>query len=405
LIEFRPFDSPGAVLRPPAGLRAGVGRGAPSHLVDTTMLFAPRSGGVKRYLLAKRAWMSARCGEFRHTIVAPGRRTCVVDDGLVKVASPLLPFTDGYRCPTNLGKWARILRAASPDLIEAGDPYVPGHAALEAGDSLGVPVVGVCHTDAVALAQLQLGDWAAAPILKAWSQFCRRLDRMVAPSRFIQARLADYGIDRVEVQHLGVDLDLFHPARADRRALLRRLELHPRTRLLLFAGRPSREKNIDALVEAAERLGDPYRLVLVGAGRDVAASSSVIALDFEQDPRRLAALFASCDAFVHANAQEPFGLVVLEALAAGLPVAGPAAGGVGELIDEEVGQRARDVCAAGLAEAIAALFERDQLSLRAAARRRAEARHGWDDTFQGFARIYRELLGREQDDLPIRYSA
>lgn len=363
------------------------------HLVDTTMLFAPKSGGVKRYLLAKQAWLKGRPG-VRHTLVAPGARTQVAREGLVRISAPLLPFTDGYRCPTNLGKWTRVLRALSPDLIEAGDPYIPGHAALEAGQEQGVPVVGFCHTDAVALAQLQLGEWAVGPTVKAWSQFCRRFDRVVAPSHHIKARLADYGIDKVAVQHLGVDVELFRPERANRAVLLRRLELPADARLLVFAGRPSREKNIDALVEMAERLGAPYRLLLVGAGRDVAASERVLPLDYERDPVNLAALVAGCDAFVHANAAEPFGLVVLEALAAGVPVVGPNSGGIAELVDESIGQRADSGSPAHLAEAVEALFAKDQAPIRGAARRRALERHSWDRTFQGLMRIYGEELGR-----------
>jgi alpha-1,6-mannosyltransferase len=391
--EFRLFDSLSAFDRVSAGLRARRPEADRSHLVDTTMLFAPKSGGVKRYLLAKRQWMNGRRGEFRHTLVVPGRRTRADQDGLVKVAAPPLPFTDGYRCPTNLGKWTRILRATAPDLIEAGDPYVPGHAALDVGEELGVPVVGFCHTDAVALAQLQLGEWAVAPTLKAWSQFCRRFDRVIAPSRFIQSRLADYGVDKVTVQHLGVDVDLFRPERANRRALLRRLELEADTRLLVFAGRPSREKNIEALVGAVERLGDPYRLLLIGAGRDVEPSSLVIPLDYEPNPEALAGVIASADAFVHANENEPFGLVVLEALAAGVPVVGPGSGGIGELIDETIGQRARSARPEHLAEAIDALFDRNQPQIRAEARSRALTRHSWDRTFEGLAGVYRELLG------------
>ena len=38
------------------------------HLVDVTMMYAPRSGGVKRYLLAKRAWLDARRPDITHTI-------------------------------------------------------------------------------------------------------------------------------------------------------------------------------------------------------------------------------------------------------------------------------------------------------------------------------------------------
>ncbi|HEX8234212.1 MAG TPA: glycosyltransferase [Caulobacteraceae bacterium] len=364
------------------------------HLVDTTMLYAPKSGGVKRYLLAKQAWLKGRPG-LRHTLVAPGTRTEVAREGLVRIASPRLPFTDGYRCPTNLGKWTRVLRALGPDLIEAGDPYIPGHAALEAGQEQGVPVVGFCHTDAVALAQLQLGEWAVAPTLKAWSQFCRRFDRVVAPSHHIKARLAEYGIDKVAVQHLGVDVDLFRPDRADRQALLTRLDLPSDARLLVFAGRPSREKNIDMLVEMAERLGDPYRLLLVGAGRDVAPTRQVLPVDYERDPVSLAGLIASCDAFVHANPKEPFGLVTLEALAAGVPVVGPKTGGTGELIDESIGQRAQSASAEHLAEAVEALFAKDQAPVRAAARARALERHSWDRTFTGLMGIYGDLLGRE----------
>ena len=54
---------------------------------------------------------------------------------------------------------------------------------------------------------------------------------------------------------------------------------------------------------------------------------------------KLAGVIASCDAFLHANENEIFGLVVLAAMAAGLPVIGPDRGGVGELIDEPVGHQ------------------------------------------------------------------
>lgn len=42
------------------------------HLIDTTMMYAPRSGGVKRYLNAKRDWLEKRRPDLRHTLVVPG---------------------------------------------------------------------------------------------------------------------------------------------------------------------------------------------------------------------------------------------------------------------------------------------------------------------------------------------
>ncbi|MCC7266976.1 MAG: glycosyltransferase [Caulobacteraceae bacterium] len=358
------------------------------------MLYAPKSGGVKRYLTAKRAWLARRRRDVTHTLVVPGAATRARAEGLVTVAAPKLPFTDGYRCPTRPVKWGQVLRALQPDLIEAGDPYVPGHAALDAAEMLGVPAVAFTHTDAVALAQLHLGDWAAHPALRAWSTFCKRFDKVVAPSAFIRERLVDYGVDQVEVQHLGVDLELFHPMRADRAALRRRLGLGPEARLLMFAGRPSREKNLEALVGAVQRLGAPYHLLLIGAGRDLCDEDRVICLGYERDPVRLAGVMASCDALVHANANEPFGLVVLEALASGLPVVGPRKGGVGELIDATVGQPAHRADGVGMAEAIEALFARDRQAVARAARARAVDRHGWDATFEGLMRIYGDLLAR-----------
>jgi alpha-1,6-mannosyltransferase len=375
------------------------------HLIDTTMMYAPRSGGVKRYLTAKRSWLAAHRPDIRHSLVVPGARTHLDSDGLVTVAATRLPFGDGYRMPANVGKWAAALRSCAPDIIEAGDVMVPGHGAQEAGDALGIPVVGFCHTDAAALAALHLGDWAEQPTFNFWAQAYQRFDQVVAPSNHTASRLAEAGVERVLVQPLGVDTDLFHPSRGDRGKLLKRLGLPSATRLLVFAGRPAREKNIESMVAAVERLGDPYRLVLIGAGRDTRYSSKVICLDYEREPAKLAGLVASCDAFLHGNEHEIFGLVVLEAMAAGLPVVGPSRGGVGELIDHSVGQHALTADPAGLAEAIEALFARDLDALSKAARRRAETRHGWGATFEGLVRLYTQLLGTNPRRTPLALSA
>ncbi len=375
------------------------------HLVDVTMMYAPRSGGVKRYLLAKRAWVSAHGRDIGHTIVAPGRRTRRSAGGEVTIAAARLPFGDGYRMPASITKWSDVIRRLNPDVIEAGDVFVPGLAALDAGQTLGRPVVGFCHTDAAALAALHLGEWARAPARRQWAETFARFDAVVAPSRHMAERLAEAGIREVMIQPLGVDLDRFHPQLADRAGLLQRLGLAPDARLLVFAGRAAREKNIEAMIEAVEALGDPYRLLLVGAGRDARASPQMISLDYESDTGALARIIASADAFLHANEHEPFGLAVLEALASGTPVIGPQRGGVGELIDEAVGQRAHSVSPTHLAEAIETLFARDLDLVSQSARRRAENRHGWDATFQGLAALYGRLARDIAPVAPMALSA
>ena len=394
------------VLRQGLRLASAVSEPPPAfHLIDTTMMFAPRSGGVKRYLTAKGAWLEANRPDIRHTLVVPGAQTRAQNAGLVTVAAAKLPFGDGYRMPASPTKWATVLRLLRPDIIEAGDVFVPGHAAMEAGEALGVPVVGFCHTDAPTLAALHLGDWAEQPTFNFWAQAYQRFDAVVAPSHHTASRLAEAGVERVSVNPLGVDLDLFQPSRGDRGRLLKRLGLPAKSRLLVFAGRPAREKNVEAMVAAVEMLGDPYRLVLIGAGKDIRPSPNVACLDFEREPEKLAGVIASCDAFIHANENEMFGLVVLEAMAAGLPVIGPNKGGVGELIDETVGQLATGVDPASLAEAADALFARDLDALKLAARERAETRYSWDNTFQGLSRLYEELLETRPRRAPPRLSA
>lgn len=379
-----------------ASLRAGL-LAAPAdesaHLLDTTMLYGPRSGGVKRYLLAKHNWLGKERPYLRHSLVVPGRLTRASADGMVTISAPAIPFGDGYRCPTSLRKWTRILAHLRPSLIEVGDTYVPGHAALDAAEALGVPAVAFCHSDPAALAALHFGEWAAAPAQKRVAKFYGRCDLVVAPSQYIAGRLAEAGVGQVTVQPLGVDLDLFHPRRADRDTVRSDLGLDPNTRLLVFAGRPAREKNLETLLDMLDLLGEDYRLMMIAAGAYLKPHRQVIGLDYVRDPRQLARLIASCDAFVHANDQEPFGLVVLEALASGVPVVGPGTGGVGELIDDSVGQVAQRANAQGMAQAIEELFSRDLHALSQAARERAESRHSWSRTFESLMQIYGEATG------------
>ena len=151
---------------------------------------------------------------------------------------------------------------------------------------------------------------------------------------------------------------------------------------------------MDVLLDAAARLGAGSHLLLVGAGAQARPQSNASFIDYVPDPRDVARILASCDAFVHANHQEPFGLVALEALACGLPLVGVASGGIAEIVDDTVGQLAPHADAGSLAEAVDALFSRDWRAVGAAARARAVERYGWDATFRGLLGLYGELTGR-----------
>ena len=118
------------------------------HLLDITMFWSPRSGGVARYLRSKRDWLSAH-SNWRHTILAPGPSTAETS----QIAAVPLPWSGGYRFPLRRAALARSIVRQQPDLIEVGDPYRCAWSALDAGQQLGVPVAAFYHSNLEALAQ------------------------------------------------------------------------------------------------------------------------------------------------------------------------------------------------------------------------------------------------------------
>ncbi|WP_295218783.1 glycosyltransferase [uncultured Brevundimonas sp.] len=363
------------------------------RLVDTTMLYAPRSGGVKRYILSKKAWIEANRPGVSHSLIVPGARHKARADGIVQLRATKLPFGDGYRWPSSVKRWSAWVAAMKPSIIEAGDPYTPGQGALEAGQRVGCPVVGFCHSDPAGLAALHFGEWAKKPVEKRWAKLFSQFDRVVSPSRFIARRLEEAGVNNIVIRPLGVEIDTFRPDRRDRQWLLKQLGLGDDARLLCFAGRPAKEKNVDVLIEAVQKLGAPYHLVLVGAGAGMPEEDRVISMPYESDPKAVAKIIASCDAFVHANDKEPFGLIVLEAMACGRPVVGVNAGGVAETVDESVGQLAASADAADYAQAVEALFARDIEAIGRAAREKAVSQFAWNRVFEDLCMVYGELTG------------
>src|ERR1700754_1587121 len=171
------------------------------HVVDVTLFFAPHSGGVKRYLLAKKQFF-ATSRDVRHTLVVPGPRDRA-HDGIVELGgSPQLRVGGGYRVPLRIDRWSRALRALRPDVIEAADPYHLPWVVLGVADRLGIPAIAFAHSD---LARL-FADRFAPAIGRATALYLRhlyrRFDCVLAPSRLIAERLGDLGLDNVAIQPL-----------------------------------------------------------------------------------------------------------------------------------------------------------------------------------------------------------
>jgi alpha-1,6-mannosyltransferase len=362
------------------------------HLVDTTLFYSPTSGGVRRYLTAKHAWLRANTAH-RHSLLVPGETTELHPDGISTMAGYKVPGTFNYRLPLSPGTWTTMLEQLQPDLIEVGDAFHPAWSAATVAARRGIPLVAFFHSNLPQILGRRMGKFTEHSLGRYVAWLYERCDVVLTPSRQMCRYLGEIGVQRTALQPLGVDTEIFSPQRRVR-DLRRDLGLPANTRLLVYAGRFSGEKNIQVLHAAMARLGHPYHLLLIGGGRRERPATNVSVLPYRRDSVELAEWLSSADALVHAGSNETFGLVILEAMACGLPIVGTRAGAIPEFVDEQVGLLAEPRDANSMAEAIAALYARDLGALGRAARDRVLARHTWTHALQHLLATYASVSAR-----------
>src|ERR1043166_8301988 len=118
-------------------------------ICDLTQFYSPFSGGVKRYVHEKIAFIQKHCPNDEHVLIVPGPKTQVTTtprSRIYSIHSPLLSRTSRYRALINLRKVEEILERERPDLIESSDPYQLAWKAIASGNALGIPVVAFYHS-------------------------------------------------------------------------------------------------------------------------------------------------------------------------------------------------------------------------------------------------------------------
>ena len=369
------------------------------HIADMTMFYAPASGGVRTYLDAKHRRLCLYPG-VQHSLLIPGA-TRSHKDGIYNVPAPPVPFGNGYRFPLRLAPWRNTLRGLHPDLIEVGDPYLTAWAALDARRQLDVPVIGFYHSDLPLLVSNRVGSWLGTNVEAYIRKLYGNFDRVLAPSTIMADKLAGLGVNNVYVQPLGVDLSLFTPQLRDTRVRAE-MGLSTDTHLLIFAGRGSREKNLPVLLDCMKLLGANFHLLLVGSHMPAQVPDNVSVVGHFCPASEVARLLASADALVHAGDQETFGLVVLEAMASGIPVVAVAAGAFPEIIPQDCGLLCDPGSPSAMADAVRELFSHSPADRGRSARRHVEDRYSWDSVVAGLLEHYRAVLGQP---LPVRAHA
>jgi phosphatidylinositol alpha 1,6-mannosyltransferase len=224
-----------------------------------------------------------------------------------------------------------VLRGFDPDVVHLASPALLGYGGLQAARFLGVPTVAVFQTDVAGFAA-SYGIGVACRAAWAWTRHLHsRADRTLAPSTAAMESLAAHRIPRVHHWARGVDITGFAPSARDE-SLRQRWSPHGKP-IVGFVGRLAPEKHVERLAVLAQR--DDLQLVIVGDGVDqdklkTAMPSAVFTGALYG--ARLSAAYASMDVFVHPGEHETFCQAVQEAMASGLPVIAPNAGGPRDLV-------------------------------------------------------------------------
>lgn len=232
------------------------------------------------------------------------------------------------------------------DVLHTHHPFLSGQLALYYGRPWGIPVVFTNHTryDLYMRAYLPLLPPALGEtLLRTYlPRFCREVDAVVAPSPGVKAMLERLGVDvQVHVIPNGIDLTRFQGVQPAPRETWGWGREHT---VFVYLGRLGPEKNLSTLLRAFAAVAQVHlgaRLLLIGDGPErgnLAAQVDNLGLTervhftglvpYEQVP----AYLATCDVFVTASLTEVHPLSVIEAHAAGLPVAAIRAPGVEDVV-------------------------------------------------------------------------
>lgn len=297
---------------------------------------------------------------------------------------------------------ASLIESFRPDLVHCETEFGMGWAGKAAAERAEIPVVSSYHTNFASYTEAYGARWLRGLVTRYISRFHRSSRRVYTPSNVAREDLLRMGISDVEVWGRGVDTELFHPGR---RSEAMRAAFGMGSRYtFLYVGRLAPEKRVAQVVDAFRVASEMIprgviHLVIAGAGpREAelraAAPPDVTFLGVLDRRSRLPDLYANCDAFVFASVTETLGLVVLEAMASGLPVIAVPEGGVRDhLRDGRNGIACRAGDVSGMALAMVRIATEWGLSRRLArgARHTAEPL-SWDREIDRLDRSYREAM-------------
>ena len=310
---------------------------------------------------------------------------------------------DGKPWGLPLPRVLKFLDDFHPDLVHVVNPFVLGVAGVWGAVKRRYPLVASYHTNIARYAEFyHLG--ASKPLIWAiLRSLHNRAQINLATSMAVQQELSDHGILRVDLWRRGVDLDQFDPQRGSTRMRQRMTDGHPDRLIAVYVGRLALEKGINRLNGIFAGHPDLH-LCLVGDG----PARAQLEQRFRGQPvtfmgtmhgSDLAEAYASADFFIFPSTTETLGLVLLEAMASGLPIVAAEARPTHELVDQSgAGALFSSEDRHGLSKAVGEILQQDLEVLSHKARKEAE-RWGWSVPTAELVEMYQRLHQERQKAL------
>jgi 1,2-diacylglycerol 3-alpha-glucosyltransferase len=359
------------------------------NVVMLTNTFTPHVGGVARSVEAFAAEYRRR--GHRVLVVAPdfpGMPPHEADVVRIPAVQRFNTSDFSVVLPVS-GLLGRVLDAFQPGIVHAHHPYLLGMTAVRVARFRALPLVFTHHTRYEEYTHYVPGDSPALRrfVVELSTRYANLCDRVFAPSESIETMLRERGVRTpIDVVPTGVDVERF--ARGDGERFRAEIGIPPRAFVIGHVGRLAPEKNLGFLAEAvAECLGrvpnGHFLVAGVGPSREtilVACARSGLGerlhLAGVLEPTHLADAYDAMDVFAFASHSETQGMVLTEAMAAGVPVVALDAPGVREVVrDGENGRLLHEETRAAFASALRWVAERpsgEAQALQGAARATAD---------------------------------
>lgn len=271
---------------------------------------------------------------FKHFKTKQGKLT------IYRLRSILVQKTQELRVsPTLLHtkEFVEIMEQTKPDIMHINNPGFIAQTAINAAKEYNVPIIGTSHFMAENLTHYlhlpdQIEKLLNTSIWKMYARFYSRLSLIIAPTPTAATLLKRLKVTtKIEVISNGIDLEKFNP-KNNGDYLKKRYKI-PSKPIVLFLGRIDKEKNIDVLIRAIYLLKSKvdFHTVIVGKGKEEASLKRLaeelgiadrVTFTGYLPKKDLANIYKIGDIFAMPSIAELQCLVVMEAMATGLPVVG-----------------------------------------------------------------------------------